>query len=528
MDSFLKNAICLGDVLRKDGYYQVFMQGTSTDFSGIRNFYKTHKFNEIYGRKELKKRLKDKSYINEWGGLYDDSLLPMAYKKFIELSKDKKPFVLILATIDTHHPNGMVSKSCQNIPYKNGENPILNAVHCSDKLITEFINKIRNSKYAKNTLIVLSSDHLAMRNSATNLLEKGKRRDLFLIFDPKNSMHTVIKKPGSILDVAPTVLYKMGINTDLGLGRNLIKKSSLLTKFKHFNQKLLSWQKDILKLWDFEKIGLFYRIDLKRQSVYINEHQYKFPTLIKVNDNRSITPYFEFDYPKHLDEYLIEFPKKQKFIWIDRCTKLNRVFKLKLKAKFCLIQGSLGSNLETIALKKKKEIIDTENLFKSSNFDEKLYTKRLENIHSFQKCYKPPKNKILLLSASYNVLSTVYSAIKIDNESFEISRGLNLLTLDNSGKYKVEQFDVYGSENSAKKFLQTIQFLIKQNKPWAVVVHDAVKNSYPGYKEKLKKLGFKLLPKLNFRTAYIGFQDKNGTIHEFSDEKFICKFLNKF
>ena len=144
----------------------MYLQGASTEFSGKNKFFSTHSFDEIYGREELKEKLTDKFYLNGWG-LYDDVILNMSFEKFEELSFSDKKFALFTLTLDTHHPNGHPSRTCSDIPYKDGDNSILNAVHCSDFLISKFITKIQNSKYADKTLIILTSDHLAMKNTVS-------------------------------------------------------------------------------------------------------------------------------------------------------------------------------------------------------------------------------------------------------------------------------------------------------------------------------------------------------------------------
>ena len=59
------------------------------------------------------------------------------------------------------------------------------------------------SEYADNTVIVIASDHLAMRNTVTRLLDMTERRNLFMVIVP-GGKGKVVEKPGSMLDVAPT------------------------------------------------------------------------------------------------------------------------------------------------------------------------------------------------------------------------------------------------------------------------------------------------------------------------------------
>jgi len=90
---------------------------------------------------------------------------------------------------------------------------MLNAVKCSDRMISDFIEKLKNSPYAKDTLVVVMSDHMAMQNQAMPLLNKGNRRNFFMIIDPENAAPVEITKPTSSLDVAPTVLSLLGFRT---------------------------------------------------------------------------------------------------------------------------------------------------------------------------------------------------------------------------------------------------------------------------------------------------------------------------
>ncbi|MCI5146228.1 MAG: phosphatidylglycerol--membrane-oligosaccharide glycerophosphotransferase, partial [Candidatus Electrothrix sp. AR3] len=178
MDSFLTGAVCMGEMLKQDGYHLAFMGGASLKFAGKGKFYTTHGFTEVLGRRELKPLLADASYNSGWG-LHDDSLFDLAAQKFEDLSKKKQPFGLVVLTLDTHG-NDHLSRSCQNISYGDGTNSTLNAVACSSYLIDRFIERLRQSPQYKDTVIAVASDHLAMRNGASGLLEQsGKRRNLF-------------------------------------------------------------------------------------------------------------------------------------------------------------------------------------------------------------------------------------------------------------------------------------------------------------------------------------------------------------
>ena len=173
---FLDNVTCLSDILNAAGYEQVYMGGASLAFAGKGDFLTTHNFDEVYGRDEMTSLLEDPDYLGAWG-LYDDSLFSLALRQFDRLAEGEKPFNMTLLTVDTHHPAGEPSPDCQH--YLAVDNSILHAVHCTDYLVGDFIDKLKQRPAFEETVIILVSDHLAMRNNAFSLFEGGYDRRLY-------------------------------------------------------------------------------------------------------------------------------------------------------------------------------------------------------------------------------------------------------------------------------------------------------------------------------------------------------------
>ena len=149
------------------------------------------------------------------------------YDRIEILSKANENFGLFALTLDTHHPNGYISASCENKIYGDGTNSILNSIHCVDELIGKFMEKFLNSEIYNNTTLVLLSDHLALKNTASEVLKNANRSNLFMIFD-KDAKPQLINDIGNSFDIGPTVMSFLGANTNgLGLGRNLITNESL-------------------------------------------------------------------------------------------------------------------------------------------------------------------------------------------------------------------------------------------------------------------------------------------------------------
>ena len=203
------NEVCLGDIAKAYGYNTTFMGGAGLAFAGKGKFLAAHGFDNLLGRTALSKRQPDKSYVSGWG-LYDDELMRFAHNEIEALSQADAPFLLSVLTLDTHQPEGHPSKSCK--PYLAEDNPMLQAVHCSDQIISAFLEKQLASEAAKDTVYVLFSDHLSNRNTVYDtLLAQGDTRRLsFMAWGPDLKPMSV-DPPLTHFDVAPTVIEWAGL-----------------------------------------------------------------------------------------------------------------------------------------------------------------------------------------------------------------------------------------------------------------------------------------------------------------------------
>ena len=216
----LDKATCLPDVLNSAGYQQIFMGGAALSFASKGSFLREHGFDTTLGRHELVGEIEDPNYVTGWG-LYDDSLFSQALKQFASLAASEQPFNLTLLTVDTHHPIGEPSASCSE--YDQIDNSILHAVHCTDYLLGEFLDQIKAHPAYEDTVVILVSDHLAMRNNAFPLFPEGYQRRLY--FNVLNSSVAAEQEIfATPLDISPTVLQLLGVQHDVAFltGLNLL------------------------------------------------------------------------------------------------------------------------------------------------------------------------------------------------------------------------------------------------------------------------------------------------------------------
>lgn len=344
VSSFFPQNICLGDILKNSGYANYFIQGANLRFAGKDVFLKSHGFDHLYGAEELKSRVADPTYRNDWG-FYDDTVLDAAWQKFEALSRAGERFSLFTLTVDTHHPDGFISRTCKRKAYKiDGKaNQSFSAVGCSQEHIAAFINKIKASPWFKNTVIVVSSDHLAMNNTAWKYLNQQDRNNLFFVIRGDQPQQDTLAVKRNTMDNGATVLDILGGDNFIGLGRSSISGQSLSEVFLNMKEKTLAWKPDIIRLWNFPKEMKDFTVNGDKNMIAFSGSQFRLPLLLRVSDTR-IEPLPESEYSAPLRFQLADFAPRDNFVWVDRCYKMAQLWSpaLALSTDWCVSQGQLG------------------------------------------------------------------------------------------------------------------------------------------------------------------------------------------
>ncbi len=227
MHRFLPEAVCLADYLQQQGYRNHYLGGANGQFAAKREFLASHGFDEVRDLAWFKQRNIAARHFSNWG-VHDDVLLEEAFKLFLQLSQAEVPFMLTTLTMDTHHPAGHLPVACKDVRYRSeyGDIGLLKALKCSDRLISRLVDRIRSSKYADNTVVVVASDHLAMPNHLSHVLEEQRRENLLLFFGNDIAPRQLTAPAGSTLDSGATLLQLLDPAIDaIGFGRSLLSPS---------------------------------------------------------------------------------------------------------------------------------------------------------------------------------------------------------------------------------------------------------------------------------------------------------------
>ena len=250
---FLEGAVSLGEILETNGYSNNIIFGSDATYAGRKNYFKQHGNYHITDWISLKEEGKlDKDY-KEWWGFEDSKLFNFAKEEILEISQNNKPFNYTILTANTHFSDGYTEKTCtldNNRKYASSKS-------CSDKMIYDFVNWIKKQNFYKDTVIVITGDHLSMDKKHFEKVDKNYTRTVFNTFLNTNIKNVNNKnRTVSSFDIFPTTLSLLGATWEgdrLGLGTNLFSGSKTIFEeygYDYVNNELkkksLFYNKEIL------------------------------------------------------------------------------------------------------------------------------------------------------------------------------------------------------------------------------------------------------------------------------------------
>ena len=221
---------CLADVLRRQGYRTVYIQGASRKVTSKEYFFRTHGFDEVYGLEDIRK-LWPKRERGVWG-FFDRDTFAFAADQVRRLealqAQDGRPFLVVNLTLDPHEPGMGPPEALANLlarqragelpdlPADNAARQLLASYHSSDAALGTWGRFLLEPKRAARTLWLLTSDHAAFRNLVSDSIFLGLpgHRSFdkvpFLLHDPLHELPKRIPTLAGTTDVTPTLLHLLG------------------------------------------------------------------------------------------------------------------------------------------------------------------------------------------------------------------------------------------------------------------------------------------------------------------------------
>ena len=239
LPTYLPGAYCLMDLLESRKYNQVFIQGSSGNFTQIRAFAKAHGHIDLHDLEHYKEKGNVPNDYNVFWGIEDRKLYQYAKEELDSLYGFDAPFALYLTTMDTHQPDGYVDEEC-NQEYENIEKEYVKALRCASSQLYEFISWAKQQPWYENTVISVMGDHTMPMLSPKVGIPKSD--SLYWTNFIINSSVQKSMKPRqySSLDMFPTLLEAMGFelkSRGIALGRSLFSDS--LTMLELYGRQTL-------------------------------------------------------------------------------------------------------------------------------------------------------------------------------------------------------------------------------------------------------------------------------------------------
>lgn len=198
---------CLGDVLAQAGYQQIYLGGALKSFAGKGDFLLSHGFDQVWGWEDFRDlpSYQDKG-SHSWWGLHDQDLFGRALDQAMSLHQGPQPFHLSMLSLSTHL-KGFPSPNCPQYPHS--DDRYLQAIHCTDHLLGQFIDKLDQQGISENTLVYITGDHGIFNTNYTQQLfgKAVASKQLFGMLLGGDHQDP----PQALFDTAPFLLQQLNI-----------------------------------------------------------------------------------------------------------------------------------------------------------------------------------------------------------------------------------------------------------------------------------------------------------------------------
>ena len=226
--TFYDAQTCLGDILADDDYQISYINGSDLRIYSKGDFLRAHGFERTLGLNDFA-GAEEETRVNIWG-MNDDLLFERVSSELESLSRSERPFMLATLTIATHGPGGYPDTACDVETYAT---PMIAAIGCTGDHVAHLVTEVARLGLTDNTIIVVMSDHLAMRNTLYSNLHADNiaRHNLVTILG--TGAPKTIDRQASMFDVYPTLLELLGYtiaNNSGGLGVSLLSDRATLVE----------------------------------------------------------------------------------------------------------------------------------------------------------------------------------------------------------------------------------------------------------------------------------------------------------
>ncbi len=273
-------------VFKDNGYDTTFIYGGDLSWREMGKFIKYQGFDKTIGKISIYKSIENKNdYFHPWG-IYDEYLYNSIFQRL--QNSQKKQFIFALST--NNHPPYNIPKQ-----YKLNNlqiSPDLNKhITSKDKELMrkrfqsysyaldslgKFIHRIKNSKYAQNTIIAITADNNTIEANMKyekNTLFKSRNIPFYLYLPQKlkNTLTIDTQVFASHKDIFPT-LYNIALNDTkyISIGQNMLDADALHIGFNA--SQIVSSKSKVIKVDKLDHNNTLFEANYYRASLAITQY----------------------------------------------------------------------------------------------------------------------------------------------------------------------------------------------------------------------------------------------------------------
>lgn len=220
------------ELLKDKGYYSAVFHANNKSFWNRNVMYPTLGYDRYFN--EVDYDINDENSVN-WG-LKDEDFFQQSLPL---LNQIKQPFYSRFLTLSNHYPFTLDPEDQFIDQYNSGDETLdryVTTVRYMDESIKHFIDGLKSSGLYDNTIIVMYGDHYGISENHNRAMAQflGKeeitpydhmdlQRTPLIIHLPKQETGKTISKIAGQIDVKPTILHLLGVDTktDIEFGKDL-------------------------------------------------------------------------------------------------------------------------------------------------------------------------------------------------------------------------------------------------------------------------------------------------------------------
>jgi phosphoglycerol transferase MdoB-like AlkP superfamily enzyme len=279
----------LASLLKRKGYYTTFFHGAPNGSMGFDSFSRMTGFDEYFGLDQYP----DKNDFDGIWGVWDEPFFSFFAEK---LNTFQQPFMASIFSVSSHHPFKVPEKYKDK--FRKGPVPIVEVIGYTDFALKEFFDKISVTSWFKNTLFVITADHVNESIHKEFQNNFGGYNIPIIFYKPGSDLKGMKSRIAQQIDIMPTVLSYLDFDEEyIAFGNNLLDDSYESFAFNTNGSTYQLYMRDhLLEMIENKPVGLYnFRSDklleaniMDKEPDLVQQMEEKMKAIIQTYNSRLI------------------------------------------------------------------------------------------------------------------------------------------------------------------------------------------------------------------------------------------------